>query len=680
MSSPIGDALRNPAIKPPSDMSNPTTLQRGANSLLKGSARNFDTLSNIGDIPGRALGLLLKRFLPSDLKKSLDSFDDEPGFIEGQLKKGGLVKDLPRAESYKDRLAEGIGNTLSDLPMSTAPFANPAMKTLGNYLATAGGAAAQTFGAPKVEEMAPNNPYVQIPANIALGLGGALGGGITGKALSRGNKSVMPEMTAGQAAPFKSDESRRLLSKQLDLAKKDPKSAKILSEIQENQQNKVANQLDFPDSTTGEEIVDEIQNAFENIKQERGAEYRQDLENSMEGLKQDVPVRYDTKTGKPILSPEYKEITLDKTGDLIDELRRKAPVGGETDKMLTSIADDIMKQKGDPWRLNGLKKELADKTEYSPLSGLYLGSSKKSVLNRIIHSVKEEMNEQIPGYSQVLSNYENKTKALEKLQKGVVGDYVKSGDKNPSDVIKKIFENPNKHVAEEFKSIMSPELYDKAAQTYLKEIVQDTVGKASINQENKFNQFYKLREHLENNGQALAHTLPENYQDIINDTISKIKTSERGIPRNDFTVNAGRGIGVGDEVKGLGTGLGLSKKILGKIGGNYLNREEMMTGVSPLGQIGKGVKHVGKHAATQGNIARNLSEDELPNQQNEIIKPAPVIPENITPNNMGNDNDVNDFMNFVEFMPEHDIEGKEPENNEVDDFMNFSANMKKGRK
>ena len=111
------------------------------------------------------------------------------------------------------------------------------------------------------------------------------------------------------------------------------------------------------------------------------------------------------------------------------------------------------------------------------------------------------------------------------------------------------------------------------------------------------------------------------------DVVERVMKADRGVPRNEYTINTGQSHGA-DAVKKLGTTLGLAQKAAGKMGVNYLNREEMLTGVSPGKQIKNMAVNPAIQTGIQGNIANELSQSSMPpsgNIEGNTTRKIPVI-------------------------------------------------------
>lgn len=644
----------------------PGHLERAANAgkeELLNTAEFFSSLPEMASVPIR---YLLKKFGPEKVSKMLSELEKTSDQYEGQLpavgKKTGFTKELPQAETYGEKISENLGRAGGAL-LTGSPL--KALSTVPRAAATLGGLGTQSLLQPKIEEALPNSPILQMGANFITGLGGSLAGGITGNKLKKKNTEI-PKGTAGQLAELGSEESDRLLAKQLDLTKKDYKSAKELQKIQDAQHEGISKKLSSNNTIKGSEVVDDILTSFENVKEQGRKEYEEGLGTIMQGMENTS--KFDPLTGQKL--GRYKKIEAFEALDRLQELYHTSAKNGETQSFIRKLKKQILRQHGDPLKLDALKKEWSSKANYGSNNPLYVGKPKQAVFNKVIHALTEDLKEQVPGYREFMETTAANIEKRNSFIDGVVGEYVKSGEKKPSQLIKKIFEKTDPEHVHVLKSSISPEIYDKAAQTYVNDVLHEGLATPSLNQQNKFNQYAKVREEFEKNLPNLEHTLPEPYKNLVNESISDIKLSERGVPRGDYTINTNRNIAVGDETKGLGVVKGAFGKsvpsligsgagyLLGGIPGAALGaataeggkrigqgiktkllRNEMLTGVSPGKQIGKAIGNVGRQGVQQSILSSNLSKTKNPIEENskeelnkrEEIAPVQIVSENEKP-------------------------------------------------
>ncbi|GEM_PF-4269440 len=641
MSNPIGDITQNPNIKGSNAQISKT--KRIAHALTKGSAQNLDMLLSPGDIPMKAIGFLLKTFGSKKLANALDD-DGVTGSVEGALKKFGGIEDLPKAESYGDRFAENLGTGLSSLPLAAGGGARAIASALG-------GIVSQSGVQPLIEDRLPSHPGVQLTANILAGLAG---GGVTGKvagSFSPKASPLLPEYTHAQNLYRENPHSRQTRlarAKQLDLGKSDFESANNLQDIQLAQHAKTFNY--FPKSKIkGSEVVDSIEDAFKKAKSEASNVYKEGFEEVIRGIENPLANKFNPVTGEKI--SRYKKIDIDKTLDLIEEKILTASESGDIKKFLVGLRDNLMREKGNPIKLNSLKKEWGSKANYGPHNSLYVGKEKEAAYKQVIHSLTEDMKEQIPGYSELMKTAQKNIEHIDSIKNSILGDVVKTAEKKPSQIISRIFEDVDDEFIPLVKKIIPEDVYEKAAQTYLTDLSKETLGKTIIPKENKFTNYFNLRSKLEN--EKLQKTLPKDWADFAKNTAKDIEVSEIGLPRGDFAETSARGIATGDEVKNtgkrlaakslpslIGGGLGAAT---GSVGGPFgiakgaaagaalgegarrintnLKRKEMLTGVSPSKQIINGITPDASQVAIQSQVAGHMPYREIP-----VINPGPGEP------------------------------------------------------
>lgn len=637
-------------------------LKRLSNSLVRGTAEGADFITSLPEqlISGASwpLRFALKKYGPEKVSKFLKDFEkvqeklrkeDPDGMITGSLKDAGILKSLSEPSSYKEKVAGYAGDIVGSTISGGALGGYKHLKKLPGVLGELGGLAAQSFAAPKIQEALPNNQIGQFAGNILTGLAGSVAGGKAGKKLSKPVEKKLPDFTHAQTLPVGSPEWRKQYAQELDLSKRDPKSGALRQNIQIDQQKRIVDS--FPKvKVKAKKVVDDIIQNFDKMKGNLSKEYNSGLDKALSSM--NIKDRkYDTKTGK--LLPGYKQIDDSKTKDLITELIESEPKGkkGNRDFLLKMI-EDIDKQKGNPNLLNALKKRLGEEAKYKPENTLYMGTAKNSLTKKIVHSLTEDLKEQIPGYKEVMENYAEKIKHLKSLEEGVVGDYVKSARKNPSEFINKIFENPNEEFVSDFRKIISPKLYEKAAQSYLGNLKNDSMAKTIRGFENQDTRLFDLRKKLEN--RDLQHSLPQKWKDWANDKAKEIHVTEMAAPRGDIAINANRGIEVGDESKlfgrtkdifgkplgmiiggGIGASLGgptgaAAGATLGsmaeRLGGKAkttMQREQMLTGKTPLQQVGEHLETGTRKALPQAIMAERVSEH--PFSEN-VSMPRPSLP------------------------------------------------------
>jgi len=667
----------------------------------------------IGNLPENTIGLavryLIKKFGPEKAAKMVEDLEKTTEKLpESQLgavgKKSGFLKKIPKAENYKEKVVENLGKGFVDILSGGAPFKT--LSTLPKAISTIGGLLSQSLAQPKIEKMAPNSPVIQTAGNILSGVGGAsLARGLTKSAIKPKNIEL-PKGTAGQLAPLGSEKSDRLLAKQLDLSKKDYKSAKLLQNIQKKQHEDIINKLTPKDKTKGSEIVKAIDESFENMKQVRRETYQADKDRI-----------FSTYQGEsPDLSPVF---------DLIDQITSEASQGGKITKVLGDINNKIHNNKGSLIHLNSTKSEIQALTSGLGKSELHLSDQQAALINMVAHKLEQQIEKAVPEIGKMNAVYKAQTQELQNLQKGVVGKSVKAAANKPSEIFKKIFEKTDPEKIAEYKSVIPEELYEKAAQQYLGDVLKTSLGQPSRNQTNLSNKFFNVRSKLEKNKDQLAATLPEKYNNLVDEVIGDIQLSERGVPRNDFTIQSNRNVAVGDEAKGLG----VAKNYLGKsipsilgagagyvVGGlpgaavgtavgtgaaqigsaikNKIGRKEMLTGLSPTQQISEGVSNISPQVLQQSLIGKGLtnqgegiSSDQLenvsqPQQQisQEKISQQLAAPELPTKNEEKEDDSDMRMDKFFESLSSKKGKNLSPNENEMDNFFNSLSQKRESKK
>ena len=593
----------------------------------------LDIPENIGNLPENTIGAasryLIKKFGPEKAAKMIESLEktakELPSSQLGEVgKKTGFIKNIPKAETYKEKVVENLGKGFVDILLGGG-----ALKTLSSLprtITSIGGLLAQSFAQPKIEKAFPNSPLLQTGANIATGIGGAVLGSKLSKTITKPKNIELPKGTAGQLAPLGSEKSDILLSKQLDLSKKDYKSAKLLQNIQKNQHKEIIDKLTPKDKTKGSEIVKSIDESFENMKKIRREQYQTAKDEIFNNYQGEAP-------------------DLTKTFDLIDKITSEASQGGKIAKALGDINNKIHRNKGSLINLNSTKSDIQSLTQGLGKTELHLSDQQAALINMVAHQLEQDIEKSVPQIGKMNAIYKKQSDQLQNLQKGVVGKSVKAAANKPSEIFKRIFEKTDPEKIDEFKSVIPEDLYEKAAEQYLGDVLQKSLGHPSRNQQNLSNKFYNIRSSLEKNKDQLSATLPEKYKNIMDEAIEKIQVSERGVPRNDFTIQSNRNVAVGDEAKGLG----VAKNYLGKsipsligagtgymVGGPYgaiagaavgtgasqignaiknkALRNEMLTGLSPTQQVGQSISNVIPQFAQQTMIGKSLTNEQSPQQ------------------------------------------------------------------
>lgn len=636
-------------------------LKRATESAKK---QALDMPEFIGNLPENTIGLavryLLKKFGPEKAAKMIEHLEQTAEKLpESQLgelgKKSGFLKNLPQAETYKEKVSENLGRGFIDILSGGVPLKT--LSTLPKAMSTIGGLLGQAAAQPKIKENLPDSPVLQMGANIVSGLGSGLGGAALGSKLSKSfmkpKPLELPKGTAGQLAPLGSEKSDSLLAKQLDLTKKDYKSAKLLQNIQKKQHDEIVRKLTPQDKTKGSKIVEAIYKSFEKMKKKRREQYQ--------AAKDKIFNNYEGEA--PDLSPVF---------ELIDQITSESSQGGKITKILGDINNKIHMNRGSLIHLNSTKSELQALTHGLGKAELHLSDQQAALINMVSHRLEQQIEKAVPEIGKMNAVYKAQTQKLEKLQEGVVGKSVKLAATKPSEIFKKIFEKTDPEKIAEFKSVIPQELYEKAAEQYLGDVLQSSLRQPSRNQANLSNKFFNVRKNLEKNRSQLEATLPEKYNNLVSEVIEDIQVSERGVPRNDYTIQSNRNVAVGDEAKGLG----VAKNYLGKsipsilgagagymVGGlpgaavgtavgtgasqignslkNKALRQEMLTGLSPVQQVIETGAKLSPQIIQQSMLGKSLANESMSSQipqsetsqgevpQDEVPMTQPQLPQQL---------------------------------------------------
>jgi predicted chitinase len=630
------DILSNPELQ--SKVEDPGKIGRLLNSFNKGVAFLPDALINNTPKAAAYIGdTILNRIpgIPDDsLESGLKNLNIPQDPIEKGLRAIGSIKDMPKAESWGDRFAESTGEALGGLviPGGVAAVGEKAGKVgmaLGRALlgtnkpvtslsqlanptfgSTVGGTAAQISLQPSIEETFPDSPIMQGALSLGAGLAGGIAGG-AGTSIALGKQLQKPPLaTAAQSADLSDPRTRTLIARQLDLTKKDPKSADILDKIATGQEASILNKLEPQAPISGGAIVDEITNSINNLKTQRSSEYQ--------------------KAYADLMSKTNGKIDATPTFHLIGEIQQKTAVGSSLENALEKARSLIADNIDNPERLIDARRAIQDMTEMT--GGLNLGSKQSTLLQKIITQLNKDIESSIPGYADMNETYFKQSKQLEELIDGVVGKVADQGVDRPSMVARQMFEKTDPALIEQLRGVLPEGVYDKAADLYLADIAKKGMQTPTKNTFNKINQFQNIGETLEKNRSTLAETLPERQNALVDEIIQDVDQTALGRPRNDYVIQSRRGVAVGDEVKGLGKISDMAGRAIGKVGGNYLQRQEMLTGVSPTDQIFQGVGDASGRAIQKGINADILAQPtSIPSPeltQEKISAPPLVINEN----------------------------------------------------
>lgn len=562
MSSAIGDMVNNPAIKQ-NDQNKTGLLSRFLQETARGSVSLPDMFHNAGTRVGDLLANALGAKTPSASPQSLNP-------AEKSLQDSGIIDPKMSApQTFGDYVAQGLGRGVGSLS-SLLPLKGGTSSLLGSVpraMSTVGSIAAPAVVAPKIDELSGHNPMITIPTEIMASiLGGRVGGGI-GSTLA--GKESLPEYTAAQQAYMEAPDSRRtkdLIAKQLDLGKKDPKSADILDQIGKKQEEKIIAGLTPSNPIAPDEITGKIKDYTNDLIAQRGNEY---------------------KTAKATIMENPQAVDASSTLDLIDQLTSEAALGSPLHSALAKVQQLIVDNAGDPSRVMKAKTAIQNMAKYSP--DLHLDSETDAVMKRIAHQFGQDIDQSMPGYNAMNENYSNQTNNLKGVINGLGGKIVATGETAPSSLPRKMFEKIDPELSPQLQGILPPDMYKQAAQSYLGDVLQRAQTTPTKNVYNNGSQMYKMGDILEKNYPTLQSTLPAEELAKVDDAMKGIDVTMMGRPRNDYTIQSRRSVGVGDEVKGLGKITDMVARLGMKMGGQKLNRNEMLTGISPASQIVGGI-------------------------------------------------------------------------------------------
>lgn len=486
--------------------------------------------------------------------------------IEHLIDKTG-IRDIPAANTLGEKFAEGAGQFTGGFATGGGfkGFGQAAESLPGiiRYGLTKGAQiAAPAAVGPVMDKIDNNNPYITAPAQILASILAGKGAGMISP------KAPLPEYTAAQNAYMENPDAPRtktLIARQLDLAKKDPKSADALSEIGKNQEAKIVARMTPENPVSNQDITTKITDYVDELKNQRSTDY--------------------TK-GKAKVLQNAQTVDPSPTLNMIAETRATTAIGSPLDKALQQVEQLIKDSAGDPQRVAHVKTTIHGMANYN--SGLNLDSQSSGVMKQIAHQYGQDINKSIPGYADLNKNYSNQTDNLEEIINGMAGKVVAAGENAPSSIPRRIFEKVDPALSGQVRGVLPDEMYGQAADSYLGDVVQRAQSTPSKNTYNNGTQMYKMGEILEKNYPTLKETLPDAQMAKVDQTMKDIDVSMLGRPRNDYPIDARRGYAVGDEVKGKGS-IKDALLNLATLPIRPMRRNEMLTGQSPTSQILGGI-------------------------------------------------------------------------------------------
>lgn len=553
------DILQNPAINK-GDENNVSNISRFLRNIPSGAAWLPDLAINSAQRLGN---LLAGRSNPYNIDNA--TLGKDP--INSAINKTGIM-DIPTANTFGEKFAEGAGQFTGGMAsgggfkgVSQAAQSLPGL--LKFALTKTGQIAAPAAVGPIVDKWDDNNPFITAPAQI---LASILGGKI-GKSVSP--NTPLPEYTAAQNSYMENPDASKtktLIARQLDLAKKDPKSADALDQIGKNQESKIIAGMTPENPVSNQDITNKITDYVDELKNERTTDY----------TKGKVDVLQNAQTVDP--TP---------TLNMLSEKRATTAIGSPLDKALHQVEQLIKDSAGDPQRVAHVKTTIQGMADYN--SGLNLDSQSSGVMKQIAHQYGNDINKSIPGYADLNKNYSEQTDNLKGIINGMAGKVVASGENAPSSIPRRIFEKVDPELSGQVRGVLPDKMYGQAADSYLGDVLQRAQSTPSKNTYNNGTQMYKMGDILEKNYPTLKETLPSAQMGKVDQTLKDIDVSMLGRPRNDYTIDARRGYAVGDEVKGLGadfkSGSWFNPMTYARMAQKPFFRNEMLTGESPTSQI-----------------------------------------------------------------------------------------------
>lgn len=618
MSSAIGDMVNNPVIK----QNQTSLLARGLQGFNRGVADLPDMLSNV---LSRAGGYLRPQDGHHEPLWKIDP-------VEHAFESLGIINpDMPPAQSYGERslekgaemaggmaipiggavkgLGEGAGSVTSLL--AKALLGNNTSRTIGSIVAPAA-------ASPAIED------YTQNPvARAGLEFGTSVLGSGAGGSLSRLGKTLMgkpsvtlPEFTAAQQSYMDAPDAGRtkdLIARQLDLAKKDPKSADILDQIGKKQEEKIITGMTPENPIAPDEITRKIKDYTQGLIEERGNDYQ---------------------TAKSSMLSNPRPVDPSSTINLINKFKSEAANGTPLMNALTQAEKIILDNTSDPNKVMNAKTAIQNMANYS--QDLHLDGQESAIMKQIAGEFGKNIDTAMPGYGAMNKTYADQTKNLQGIIKGIGGKTVATGETSPSSLPRKMFEKIDPELSPQLQEILPADTYKQAAQSYLGDVLKRAQTTPSKNTYNNQSQMYKMGDILEKNYPTLQSTLPAEELAKVDQAMRGIDVTMMGRPRNDYTIQARRNLSVGDEVKGMGSSVSslnpynpltwptiLAKKSIT----TPLQRNEMLTGVSPMGQIGGGIANQairGEGVSAMNPTPLNPTQPNIPQQPFEPIQNMPL--------------------------------------------------------
>lgn len=161
--------------------------------------------------------------------------------------------------------------------------------------------------------------------------------------------------------------------------------------------------------TTADNIVTISKDALQDIKNQRRTRYLQELEQAT-----DIPNTLDIKPVKSALDEALEEFNIRKTKDGFDFSRSTIADDAKRVEGVASIVDDWGSQAGDLTvaGVDTLKKKLDD--FFSPSS-----REANAFVQKVKSKVRDVLNEQVPGYSDVTKNYREASELIDDIERAL---------------------------------------------------------------------------------------------------------------------------------------------------------------------------------------------------------------------------------------------------------------------
>lgn len=531
----------------------------------------------------------------------------------------------------------------SDLPRPLKAAASTGIGLAGGL---AGGKIASKF-APMADVLskpveAPETPEVpETPSESALPNDEAA----TQESAATAPKTV-PVTAAQKAIAEGSENAPELKTKQLEIVGKYPKAARTLQQFSQAQHQDIADTMQSQEEPeaqvqTGQQVKQDIINTLKTMHAQKKASY--------DAAEQEILDKYNSQqepTNEPSLpfnegeipsTQSTRSIDVTSTQKLLDGFLEKTPKTtstGQTDaqRALLRAKDLIESNQNSPEGLIGAKRQIQKMVDYD--SGYNVDSSTDAQLKATAHQLKTDIESALPGYAELNEKAGNDIENINTLLNGSK-KIVKLADLHPEQVARQLFEKTSPEVHEQLMGAVSPQTSQKAADMYMddvfrrgaanptsqaEETMSNITGPGGKQTQMGASQFQAIGKILKKNLPVLQQTLPEPQLQRVNHAIEAIDQNAYGLPQGDYVANSYKSnpspsINIGEaanadasQVPGL---IGKMAGFLTKPITNQLNYNQMMTGQSPMSQIGA----AGLRAGLKGATAATMNAPNNPTQQ-----------------------------------------------------------------